>query len=555
MRWRLGAAFAVAAVVLWAALGVWLWSAWRDPQPYAIAETIGRRSYTQLSVTRTQVVFPGDCVQVKWRADYPRHITLNEQPYLGLGERNMCDALPIRFYVEAESRAVKEWFVPRTSPFDHMGAWVLLIGGFILLCGAVWAFAPLWTTRAWWPSPWVQYGLALILAVIFVVVLDLFTNALDIEKFVWDHVHYIDMAQNGVGRDNLALVSPFAYRFLTPLLAGWFDDLTGRSIIAGFRIVAYIGAILHLVAIFALAKHFVRGFLPALIATAVAALALFHVRFLLFDIYRPDHLAFPLLAFAMLSVWHRQWWLCGLLCAVGLLTREFLLVPLAVGVVQLAREAWAKRTPYAHAALWIAWLVVCGVAAFALPRLWIVAARSSQYFDLVTPQEMLTNWGRNLNIAYILYSYLLPMLLLLTIPRVRWVWGRLQGYGVMLAMYCVGVMLLTFAGGTDIFRFVPYLFVLQTVVIACLADDQLHPLEVLYLLVVVLVFNRVLQMIPQQNLAMYHDFYGGWNDKFPVNSVLRTVEATVYIIGASVLRAGLAWYKLRLARAKDVELA
>jgi hypothetical protein len=93
------------------------------------------------------------------------------------------------------------------------------------------------------------------------------------------------------------------------------------------------------------------------------------------------------------------------------------------------------------------------------------------------------------------------------------------------------------------------------VVIACLADDQLHPLEVLYLLVVVLVFNRVLQMIPQQNLAMYHDFYGGWNDKFPVNSVLRTVEATVYIIGASVLRAGLAWYKLRLARAKDVELA
>ncbi len=46
--------------------------------------------------------------------------------------------------------------------------------------------------------------------------LDLLTNAIDTKKYAWDFLYYIAMAKDGFKAQPLA--SPFAYRYLTPLI-------------------------------------------------------------------------------------------------------------------------------------------------------------------------------------------------------------------------------------------------------------------------------------------------------------------------------------------------
>jgi hypothetical protein len=60
---------------------------------------------------------------------------------------------------------------------------------------------------------------ASVAALLLVTTIDLLTNSIDIGRFDWDFRYYIDMAERGFGA---SLASPFAYRYLTPMLARGF---------------------------------------------------------------------------------------------------------------------------------------------------------------------------------------------------------------------------------------------------------------------------------------------------------------------------------------------
>ncbi|MBK9778876.1 MAG: hypothetical protein IPP55_02320 [Anaerolineales bacterium] len=125
-----------------------------------------------------------------------------------------------------------------------------------------------------------------------ILLLDLLTNSLDTTRNVWDFVYYISMAKDGLNAEPLA--SPFAYRFLIPGLVNLLSR-TGLSIESGFKLIAYIGAFTQLTGIFLFVRWLGRSSRGAWIALLVTAFSLFNVKFLIFDPFRPDHLAYALI--------------------------------------------------------------------------------------------------------------------------------------------------------------------------------------------------------------------------------------------------------------------
>ena len=123
--------------------------------------------------------------------------------------------------------------------------------------------------------------------------LDIITNTIDTKKYAWDFLYYIAMAKDGFNAQPLA--SPFAYRYLTPLIVNGITGISSLSIEHGFLLVAYLGAIAQLAGIFFFTNWLTNSRKGAYLAMLVTALSLFNIKFLLFDIYRPDHLAYALI--------------------------------------------------------------------------------------------------------------------------------------------------------------------------------------------------------------------------------------------------------------------
>jgi len=133
----------------------------------------------------------------------------------------------------------------------------------------------------------------LLLSISIVLGLDMLTNSIDTKKYAWDFVYYIAMAKDGFKAQSLA--SPFAYRYLTPLIVNGITKTSDLSIENGFLVIAYLGAILQLTGIFFFTNWLTKSRKGAWLAMLVTAFSLFNVKFLVFDIYRPDHLAYALI--------------------------------------------------------------------------------------------------------------------------------------------------------------------------------------------------------------------------------------------------------------------
>ena len=530
-----------AALALLALLMIAAWQVVRDPAPAAVSEATGEASIA-FAAGRTRSLFPGDCLELAWAVDGAAAVWINEAAVpVGAGERLHCDGTPPAIRVELASGRMWEAELPRTTLFGSPAGLMLLaavlaagLSGLALLGAFDAARIDRFERRLCRPQ--IAYALAFAAAAGWVFALDQFTNSLNIHRYVWDHYHYIDMAENGLS-GNLGLVAPYAYRPLTPLLAGGLADLTGRSVIAGFRIIAYAGAIAQLVLAYALARQFTRKTWAALVVMLATSLSTFNVKFLLFDIYRPDHLAFPLILIGMIGLLRRQYLLVVLAAAVGVLAREFALLPAALLGFRLLREFAARRD-------WRALLGAAGVAAvmaaaYLLPRRAIAVARSSQLIDVAGGGLMgiFLNGARWFNLLLATAISLLPLLLVITPARARRLWVRLDGLRAELGLYCGLTLALALVGGTDLPRFTVYLFVPLIIALAILLDEGMHPLEIGYLLLATAAFNRILLPIPMESHEAYLDFYIAFDDRIGTVTWMRSAELVVWITGAAALRA------------------
>ena len=149
---------------------------------------------------------------------------------------------------------------------------------------------------------------------------------------------------------------------------------------------------------------------------------------------------------------------------------------------------------------------------------------------------------RIFNILYAAVSYWLPTLLLLTRARFNVLWadlGRLNLRAIC-GIYLLLVLLATLYGGTNIFIFVSYSVAVQAVVLALLFRQGVGVAETIYVLLVMLLYNKILLDIPMPDVDFdaYMNFYGGWSSRVNMASVVRFLECGVFVaIGASIRMA------------------
>ena len=155
------------------------------------------------------------------------------------------------------------------------------------------------------------------------------------------------------------------------------------------------------------------------VALLVTAFSLFNVKFLLFDVYRPDHLAYALILLQTYFALERRFWPLLLSTMLACQVREFNVVPLLAYLFALSRtQPEASAVPKRPAVLSEALISAVGlVAALGLPRLLIPVAEDYQFASLTRDgllRILLAPFvlSRDANFVYSVIAYLLPSLMI-----------------------------------------------------------------------------------------------------------------------------------------------
>jgi hypothetical protein len=389
-----------------------------------------------------------------------------------------------------------------------------------------------------------QAFLALLITCLLVVVLDLLTNRVEaVKDHAWDFVYYIDIAENGlVGNDHLAV--PYAYRALTPLMARFIMTNFGVSTSTGFKVIAYIGVIAQLFGIYLLARQLKMRFGTALMAMLLPGFALFNTKFLLFDSYRPDLLAYPILVFGFICLL-RGWLVPAVILAlIGIQMRETPGILALIAIYQLISQ-WRMEKKNLRPLFSTGLIAAAMVIAIALPRILIPVKFTQQILDPIQDPNflrvllgMILDWKRDINLVYNILAYLLPLWLLATPDTLKKVWKNLSIHKAWLVIYLVVILFMTLYGGTDMMRYVTYLFIPQVILVALLVERENIPVEqVLFALIALFIFNRIFLQFPIWDFNAYLDFYGGYGDRLTLASLLRFIE----LVGWVAAGVGVRW--------------
>ena len=366
--------------------------------------------------------------------------------------------------------------------------------------------------------------------------IDRLTNSvIDLAWAEWDFNHYIQMAERGLA-GNPGLVAPYAYRPLTPLLAGWMMRAFNFSAWRSFKFIAWSGAALNLLTLYWLLRRVGYRFATCLWVLVIIALAQFQVKFLFFDPFRPDHLAFPLINLAYLALWSNLFLLAILFISIGLLAREFLLLPAGAFLA----AAWRDRKKCLPAIL----IAVTGVMVMMFTRWLIPVSGSEDYISTANFGDLTgsllavpLDWRRTLNLLFCLLAYLLPVGMLFTKDRWRNMWLGLGERRVWLAAHAALTLLLALYGGTDLARFVVYLYLPLAVALGGILDDEeVSTPEKVFILIAVIIFNRIPWSYPTASLDAYLDFFGGYHDRLNLTSALRWMGLAGWLAAGAALR-------------------
>lgn len=378
---------------------------------------------------------------------------------------------------------------------------------------------------------------AALVALLLILGLDALTNFIDTTRNEWDFVYYLAMAKDGFHAGNLA--SPFAYRFLTPALANLLSQ-TGLSAESGFRLIAFFGAFAQLTGIFIFVRWLTQSARGAWIALFATAFSLFNVKFLLFDPFRPDHLAYGLILLQTYFAFERKFIPLLILTVIGSTIREFTLVPLFAHLFMLARE---DRITAAKQGVASALFILPAVL---LPRLLIPVTEDFQIIGL-SPDKLLNAVvlpfipSFPINFIFSILAYFLPLFLLAGFKNIRAAFQKLPtGQRNYLTAYTALVLLLSFFGGTDFNRFATFLFLPQIILLGRLAPNIPFP-KVVAACVCLFVFNRLWMHIPDWDVESYRDFYGGFALQLNAGTAYRYLELFAFgVLGFVVHKLGAA---------------
>lgn len=383
----------------------------------------------------------------------------------------------------------------------------------------------------------------LLIATATVVSLDLITNSLDIVHYSWDFKYYINLAENGFNPNPL-LISPFAYRYPTPFIASGFISIFHVSMEEAFRMVAYMGAILQLISIYFIAFHFYKRRDIAFASMFIVAFSFMNVKFILFDVYRPDHFAYSLVTLAIYFALSKKYFPLLITSCIAVQFREFGILPLfSYWLFMLWKKDWKQivRLIFPTA--------VAMFVAVALPRLLIEVQGSMQFVSsnsgVMRTVKYFLSPKRNTNLIYDTVAYFLPVLILFTNER----WKKLKetgDYFKYIACFFFFVLLLSYGGGGDLMRFVTF-YATANVLIAGFFMKDASKTEIAVALSVTFLFNRIWAQVPMDTIDHYLNFLCGHNTIINIHSVYRALELMILVVGGR-------WILNKIGRGKDPSL-
>jgi hypothetical protein len=336
--------------------------------------------------------------------------------------------------------------------------------------------------------------------------------------------------------------APFAYRPGVPALVHWMTSASPIGVAAAYRLLAHLAAFAVLALCFAIARDVGASQRSALLAMSAAALAHYHVRGPLFFYSLIEVESLSLVMLAMLLLWRERQAACLAVGAVGLLVKEWLLIPAVIACFELLRQG--VRTRDARSWLTLGIGVAAIVACIAWPR-WVATPPRSfssldridsvaSFFSLVGEPRKLSNF------AFVVASYGLPLWMLVTRERVRALGQSLSGKRAAAALYCALVFAFTLLGGTNQMIFITYTLPVQTIVLACFLDDSAG-WEIGLVLLALFVFNNFWAPVPELTQAIpslheWADFYGGWGKRLSASTGYRALEILAFVGAANLGR-------------------
>jgi len=366
---------------------------------------------------------------------------------------------------------------------------------------------------------------------------------------ITDAVYYLSIAKHGIS-GNLELAAPYAYRPAVPLIAGALAALTGAEPEDAFLWITRVSAVLLLCIAYFFARSFEASFLDALAILCIVGFSLFHVKYPLYLPTMVDVEAVVMITIATWLMLKRRYVAGFVICSVGLFFKEFLLVPSLILVVLLLKDY--RRD---HSVRYLRFALLAAIAfalCFLLPRITfpVQAAFGSNLqfvLDAQHPWMYLQNLRmflsgpldlrRDVNILFVLASYWLPALVLVTPSRIRSIRDNLAGESLTLTLFMIFLLVLTMIGGTNIMIFVTYGVPVLVLVLSLLLRSA-SAAEVIFALAVTFVFNRIWLQIPlmSDNIGASMDVYGGWASRLNESTLYRTLEMIGYVFAAFVLR-------------------
>ena len=354
-----------------------------------------------------------------------------------------------------------------------------------------------------------------------VVLIDIFTNGIT-KKLLFDSNVYIGMAEHGFAPE--LRISPFIYRYAAPLLTGITHQFTDLSIYKSFKVITYLGAISELLGVFLIVRHLTKSEKSAYIGMLSVAFSLYNLKYPLYDVYRPDILAYPIILVGTWFAFKDYFFPLLLTTMVGLQFREFVITSL---LAYLATKLQGERskTLIRNVAISMAGLFI----AIGIPRLLIPVIEHAEAVQL-SPKafgqviQLLSLWPRNINIVYIVLAYFLPFLILYRRHQLRNALEEIPIEQVRFLAYYSGIVfLLLVMGGTDIDRFATYFFLPLAVFTGVLAKNQSF-IKLLLVLIVQIIFNRIWLPFPVWDFDLIVNFYGGWSNVINTASLWRFAE-------------------------------
>ena len=377
-----------------------------------------------------------------------------------------------------------------------------------------------------------RFVIAFGVSIALVVLIDIFTNGIT-KKLLFDSNIYIGMAEHGFAPE--LRISPFIYRFVPPFLAGSIHRFVDLSIYKSFKIITYLGAISELFGVFLVVRHLTKSEKSAYIGMLSVAFSLYNIKYLLYDVYRPDILAYPIILVSSWLAFKDYFFPLLLTTMIGLQFREFAIAPL-LAYLATKLQGEVSKTSVRNVTLSIIGLFI----AIGLPRLLIPVVEHAEAVQL-SPKaigqviQLLSMWPRNINIVYIVLAYFLPFLILYRRSQLKNALGELPIEQVRyLAYYSGTVLLLVIIGGTDLDRFATYFFLPLAVLTGLLAKNQSF-IKILLVLTIQIIFNRIWLPFPVWDFDLIVNFYSGWSNVINTASLWRFAELIALAVIGNVL--------------------